>query len=111
MINQRAVYVFKPAGAKDFTGIALDVHIHKENLRFFDTNRGHELPGKVTMETENGFTFTSTGTTAGEWQFKVLTIEEFKRKHYKLAEDGQTIAAKLKTTDDLHQWYRREFKI
>ena len=111
MINQRAVYVFKPAGAKDFTGIALDVHIYKDNLRFFDTNRGHEIPGKVTEETEKGFTFTSTGATPGEWQFKVLTIEEFKRKYYKIVEGGQTMAAKLNTTDDLHQWYRREFKI
>jgi hypothetical protein len=111
MIDQRAVYVFKPPGEKDFTGIALDVHIHKEALRFFDTNRGHELPGKVTHETDNGFTFTSTGITQGEWQFKVLGIGEFKRKYYKLVEGGQTLAAKLKTTEDLHQWYRREFKI
>lgn len=111
MINQRAVYVFKPTGGKDFTGIALDVHIHKEALRFFDTNRGHEIPGEVTKETEKGFTFASTGAMPGEWQFKVLTIHEFKRKYYKLVEGGQALAAKIKTTDDLHQWYRREFKI
>jgi len=110
-MDKRAVYIFKTAGGKDFTGIALDVHIHKENLRFFDTNRGHELPGKVTEEAEKSFTFTSTGAAPGEWQFKVLTIEEFKRKFYMLAEGGQTMEAKLKTTDDLHQWYRREFKI
>lgn len=111
MINQRAVYVFKPAGAKDFTGIALDAHIHKGNLRFFDTNRGHEIPGEITEETEKGFTFTSTGYAPGEWQFKVLTIGEFKRKYHKQVEDGQIIAAKIKTTEDLHQWYRREFKV
>lgn len=111
MINQRAVYVFKPPGEKEFTGIALDTHTHNESLRFFDTNRGHEIPGKVTLEDENGFTFTSTGAMPGEWQFKVLTIQEFKRKYYKLTESGETLAAKIKTTDDLHQWYRREFKI
>lgn len=111
MIDQRAVYVFKPPGEKDFTGIALDVHIHKETLRFFDTNRGHELSGKVTQETDNGFIFTSTGIIQGEWQFKVLGIGEFKRKYFKLVEGGQTLAAKLQTTEDLHQWYRREFKI
>lgn len=111
MIDQRAVYVFKPPGEKDFTGIALDVHIHKEALRFFDTNRGHELPGKVTQETDNGFIFTSTGIIQGEWQFKVLGIGEFKRKYFKLVEGGQVLATKLQTTEDLHQWYRREFKI
>lgn len=111
MMNQRAVYVFKMAGERYFTGIALDVHIHKGNLRFFDTNRGHEIPGEVTDEAERGFTFRSEGYAPGKWQFKILTIEEFKRKYYKLVEGGQTLAAKLKTTDDLHQWYRREFKI
>ena len=111
MINQRAVYVFRLAGEKDFTGMALDVHIHNGSLRFFDTNRGHEIPGKVTNEDEKGFIFTSTGTMPGEWRFKVLTIEEFKRKRYKMVEGGEAIAAKIKTTDDLHQWYRREFKI
>ena len=111
MINQRAVYIFKPPGEKDFTGMALDIHTHKENLRFFDTNRGHEIPGKVTTEDENGFTFTSIGVLPGEWRFKVLTIETFRRKHYKLVESGETLAAIIKTTNDLHQWYRREFNI
>lgn len=110
-MDKRAVFIFKTAGGNDFTGIALDVHMHKGNLRFFDTNRGHEIQGKVTEETEKGFTFTSNGAAPGEWQFKVLTIEEFKRKYYKLVEGGQTMAAKLNTTDDLHQWYRMEFKI
>lgn len=108
-MDKRAVYVFRFPDEKEFIGIALDVHIYKENLRFYDTNRGHEIPGKVTEETEKGFIFTSTGAMPGEWQFKVLTIEEFKRKYYKLVEGGQTLAANIKTTDDLHQWYRRKF--
>jgi hypothetical protein len=111
MIDQRAVYVYKKTGEKDFKGIALDVHTHKGTLRFFDTNRGHEVPGKVAGETEKGFTYESTGYEPGEWQFKLLTIKMFKRKYYKLVEGGETLAAKLKTTEDLHQWYRREFKI
>jgi len=41
----------------------------------------------------------------------VLGIGEFKRKYFKLVEGGQALAAKLQTTEDLHQWYRREFKI
>lgn len=111
MINKRAVYVFKPPGEKEFTGIALDTHIHNGSLRFFDTNRGHEIPGEVTAEDEKGFAFTSTGAMPGEWRFKVMTIEEFRRKYYKQVEGGDTIAAKIRTTDDLYQWYRREFKI
>ncbi|NLN42108.1 MAG: hypothetical protein GX160_09040, partial [Clostridiales bacterium] len=63
----------------------------------------------IKEETEKGFTFISEGYMPGEWQFKVLTIEEFKRKYYELVEGGQALAAKLNTTEDLHQWYRREF--
>lgn len=92
-MDKRAAYIFKTSGAKDFTSIALDTHVHKGNLRFFGTNRGHEIP---TEETEKGFTFTSTGYAPGEWQFKVLAIGEFKRKHHKQVEDGQIIAAKIK---------------
>lgn len=33
-MDQRAAYVFKPAGEKDFNGIALDMHMHKEDLRY-----------------------------------------------------------------------------
>ncbi len=110
-MDRQAVYIYMLPDEESFTGIALDVHMHKGNLRYFDTNRGHEIPGKITGETEKGFAFISEGYMPGEWQFKVLTIEEFKRKYYKLVEGGQTLAAKLKTTEDLHQWYRREFII
>ncbi|MEG6566866.1 hypothetical protein V6B95_07780 [Thermoanaerobacterium saccharolyticum] len=110
-MDRQAVYIYKLPYEKSFTGIALDVHMHKGNLRYFDTNRGHEIPGKITEETEKGFIFISEGSMPGEWQFKVLTIEEFKSKYYKLVEGGQTLVAKLKTTEDLHQWYRREFII
>jgi len=111
IMDRQAVYIYKLPDEESFTGIALDVHMHKGNLRYFDTNRGHEIPGKITEETEKGFTFISEGYMPGEWQFKVLTIEEFKHKYYKLVESGQALAAKLNTTEDLHQWYRKEFKI
>ena len=41
----------------------------------------------------------------------MLTVEEFRRDRYKLIEGGQALATKIRTTDDLHQWYRSEFKI
>ena len=89
----------------------LTVHIQGETLRFFDTIRGHEIPGEVMAEEENGFTFISTGYRPGEWRFDVLTVEEFRRDHYRMVEGGQALAAVIKSTDDLHQWYRREFGI
>jgi hypothetical protein len=110
-MDRRAVYFYTLPGETICAGLALDVHIHGDTLRFFDTIKGHEISGEVMAEDENGFTFISTGYRPGEWRFDVLTVEEFRRDLYKLAEGGQALAAKIKTTDDLHQWYRREFKI
>ncbi|MGI6706426.1 MAG: hypothetical protein ACOX6S_09310 [Clostridia bacterium] len=93
-MDRQAVYIYKLPDEESFTGIVLDVHMYKGNLRYFDTNRGHEIPGKIAEETEKGFAFISEGYMPGEWQFKVLTIEEFKRKYYKLVEGGQTLADK-----------------
>ena len=110
-MDRRAVYFYTLPGETVCAGLALDVHIHGEKLRFFDTIRGHEIPGEVMAEDENSFIFTSTGYMPGEWRFDVLTVEEFRRERYKLVEGGQALAAIIKSTDDLHQWYRREFGI
>lgn len=64
-MDRRAVYIYKLPDEKSFTGIALDVHMHKGNLRYFDTNRGHEIPGEVTEETEKSFAFISAGSMQG----------------------------------------------
>ncbi|MBP7331879.1 MAG: hypothetical protein KBA08_06180 [Firmicutes bacterium] len=110
-MDRRAVYFYTLPGETTCAGLALDAHIHGETLRFSDTIRGREIPGKIKKETANSFVFTATGNDPGDWEFMLLTIEAFKHKYYKLVEGGQVMAAKLKTTDDLHQWYRREFKV
>ena len=109
-MNRRSVYIYTLPGEKECAGLALDVHIHGENLRFDDSNRGHEIPGKVTAEDENGFAFMSAGYKPGDWRFDLLTIEKFRRKVFKIVEGGGVIAANIKTTEDLHEWYRKEFK-
>ena len=90
-MDKRAVYFYTLPGETACAGLALDMHIHNGSLRFFDTIRGHEIPGKVMEEDENGFTFTSTGYRPGEWRFDVLTVEEFRRDHYRMVEGGESI--------------------
>ncbi len=110
-MDKRAVYFYTLPGETACAGLALDVHIHGEALRFFDTIRGHEIPGELTAEDEDGFTFTATGYRPGQWRFDILTVEEFRRERYKMVEGGDALAAVVKSTGDLHQWYRREFGV
>lgn len=115
MMDRRKVYVYKWTGEKDFGSLALDCHMHQrkgeveKELWFEDPGRPHMIAGEVVKETESGFIFRSDGFRPGEWEFKELTIEDFRRKYYKLVGEGETIAAKIQTTEDLHEWYRKTF--
>lgn len=115
MISQKKVYVYKWAGEKEFNGVALDCQMHKdrlssENQLWFDaTGHPHMIKGEIIRETADGFTFRSDGFKPGEWEFKELTIEDFRRKYYKLVGAGEAIAAKINTTEDLHEWFRKQF--
>lgn len=116
MIDRKKVYIYKWTGEKDFTGIALDCHIHQragedwKELWFDATGHGHMIQGEIVRETADGFIFRSDGYRPGEWTFKELTIEDFRRKYHKLVGTGEAIAAKITTTADLHEWFRRQFK-
>lgn len=108
-MNRRFVYTIKRPGDKKPSGLALNCHLWNGAFRYFDMERGHEIPGKVTKDGENAFTFTSEGYEPGEWQFEKLTIERFRRETYKIVEGGNYIAQAIHTTDDLHEWYRRKY--
>ncbi len=110
-MDRRAIYVLKKTDDIDFSSIAMDVHIHEDHIRFFDTNRGHMIVGEVIHEDKNKFKFLSKGYAPGIWEFKLLTIEYYKEKFYKSVTNGKIITEKIHTTDDLHHWYRREFKV
>jgi hypothetical protein len=110
LIDRRAVYAVKFPNEEDFQNLAMDVHIHKGNLRFLSPpDRGHEIEGKLGTETKDGFTWISDHTFAGEWHFKICTIDDFRDKYYKFIYDGATIAKIIQTTEDLHEWYRKNF--
>lgn len=116
-MERRKVYIYKMTSEKDFMDIACDCHMYtrskdgKKQLRFLTPpDRGHSIEGEMLRETEKGFTFQSDGYNPGEWMFKELTIQEFKRKYFKTVVGGEEIAHTIKTTEDLHEWYRKEFK-
>ena len=113
-IDRRKAYYYRWTGEPKFSGIAVDVHVHTgtggKELRFISPpERPHSQPGAVLRETAGGFVFRSDGFMPGEWVFKELTIEEFRRWIAKRVGMGEDIASKITTTDDLHEWYRKTF--
>lgn len=113
MIDRRKVYYFRWTGEPKYTGLAMDCQIRVgegwKGICFFDSIRGHMIDGDLVRETEDGFVFRASLCEPGEWTFKELTIEEFRRWVYKHVELGEVIADKIRTTADLHEWYRKKF--
>lgn len=111
MIDRRKAYYFRWTGEPKFSGLAVDVHMHQDSeLRFLSPpDHPHAQPGEIVREFDGGFVFRCNGFKPGEWTFKELTIEEFRRWIYKHVGMGEAIAAKIQTTADLHEWYRKTF--
>lgn len=108
-MNRRTTYTFTFPGQKKPSGLALNCHMHNGALRFYDTIRGHEIEGKIIQDGDNNFTFESAGYKAGRWEFKALTIEDFRRQTAKIVENSAYITQAIRTTDDLQEWYRKQF--
>lgn len=115
-MDRRKVYIYKMTSDNDFGDLACDCHMNqrdgedwKELWFLTPPDRGHMIEGEVLRETEDGFVFQSDGYDPGEWTFKVLTIQDFKREYFINVVDGKVLAQTIKTTEDLHEWYRKEF--
>ena len=65
--------------------------------------------GEIVRETEDGFVFRSDETIPGEWVFKELTIEDYRRWVHKYIGAGEIVAERIHTTADLHEWYRKKY--
>ena len=108
-MNTRKVYTFKFPGDRAVSGLAMNCHVKGDHLRFYDTIRGHMIPGEVTEDGPDGFTFREANADPAEWTFKVLTIEDFRRDVCRIVENGDVLARVIKTTADLHEWYRKTY--
>lgn len=116
--NKRALYcIIKSPGIKKGLGTQLALHVQlwpgsdgePETLCFYDTNRGHMFPGKMTEIQDHTFTFTDK---RGDiWEFREVTIQEFRHRLAPHVDNGENIAKVIKTTEDLWEWYRKTFPI
>lgn len=92
-------------------GLALFVEILEggKGLAFHDTNRAHLFHGKVSEETDDGFTWTvERHKDVSMWtiRFQVMTLDRF-NKEWRGKRVGEV--PPFKYEEDLHEWYRRHF--
>ena len=87
----------------------MNCHVRDGQLWYHSTIRGHMIDGEVIEDGEDAFKFRSDGFEPGIWEFKLLTIEDFRREVWKIVENGGYIIQAIKTTDDLQEWYRKKF--
>ena len=115
-MNKTKVYAIRFTGDTDYTGVAVSCQIWDEpdfkGLCFITPpDRPHMISGAVTKETPHGFMYKSTGFMPGEWEFQFLTIENFRKRFYKLVIGGDEIAKSLNTTEELEDWFNSRFGV
>jgi len=84
-------------------------HESSEILCFYDTDRGHMIPGKIISTTDNTFKFCDKDSCI--WEFSEVTIEDFKNRLMATVINGEEIARFIETMEDLWEWYRKNFPI
>lgn len=128
MINSKALYVTKISfiEPKKFSGFAVNLQIWKHGehecgpgevmLAFSDTGRGHMIVGKMTEDKDGTITLVRTfrdedgkPTSEDTFIFKLCTLDDYRRTYYKLAGGGKEIAETCTSTEDLWEYYYRNF--
>lgn len=106
--NNKALYIIRKSPYGDRI-LALHVTdtFREGYICFDDTNRGHMIKGKITEKDET--TFTMIDRNEDIWIFEMVTIEMFQEEAYQYVYNGKNIAKLCATTDDLWEYYRKEF--
>ena len=109
--NDKALYVIRKSPYGDGGQLVLHVtDTFKEGyICFDDTNRGHMIKGEITEQDESAFTMIDKNGDA--WIFEIVTIEMFREDIYQCAYNGKNIAKLCTTTNDLGEYFRKEFPI
>lgn len=109
--NPQALYVMRKSPYGDGKQLVLHVTDSFEEgyICFDDTNRGHMIEAKNVETKERSFSFIDTQDRL--WEFEEVTIEEFENSLYQYVWNGQEIAKLCATTEDLWEYYRKEFPI
>lgn len=106
--NRKALYIIDkgPYGSDQLCLYVTDT-FSPGFLCFDDTNRGHAIAGTIQKKYKNGFEFKDDQERI--WTFREVTIQEFKHHIYKTVYNGKNIAKLCTTTEDLWEYYRKQF--
>lgn len=111
-VDRNKVYAIQLADMDRPTGIALYAEMGYEGFNgicyLTPPERGHMIEGKLGKETKRGFTFKPDGR-KGEWEFIEVTYENFRSDYHRLVEGSDEILAAVSTTQELQDWFHREF--
>ncbi|GHV19593.1 hypothetical protein FACS189425_10290 [Clostridia bacterium] len=111
-MDGKTVYAIKFAGDLDYTSIACRCELRNEDdfkglCYLTPPDRPHMIEGEVTQENGAGFKFRSDGYSPGEWEFKALTLDDFRKKYHKLVIGGEQIARNVNSTEELYDYFNR----
>ncbi|MCM1495560.1 MAG: hypothetical protein NC089_07140 [Bacteroides sp.] len=67
------------------------------------------IEGHLEEKTGTGFTFIADSEAGGMWEFIEVTYDNFKNEYHKIVIGGKKIVDEISNTDELTEWYHREF--
>lgn len=114
--NPEAIYVISKTHARELqpaAEIAMYVQIwpdsfgQKHTLFYYDTDRGHAIPGKIVGIADTSIRFQDKSGTV--WDLNEVTIDEYRNNLADYLVNGQEIAKSCKTTEQLWARYRNAY--
>jgi len=100
----RRVYALKFASSRDYSELAMACQMRNGHLCFI-SNRGHMIKGEVVQDGDRYFRFRSDGFDSGIWEFRMMTVEDYKRGWC----TDIPLPESIETPDELEEWFFKTF--
>lgn len=108
MLDPRTVYTMRRKGEKQIAELAIQMHVDRGLLCYYNFNRGHALRGEITKEYRGGgveFDFRHGEAENVILQFRPLTYDEFNAEIRPNLSEWESRL--LNDLDDVYTYYRR----
>lgn len=113
IVDRNKVYAIRMPGRDQATSIALYVEMSYEGFNgicyLTPPERGHMIEGKLGKRTPLGFTFIAERWEKQEMEFIEVTYENFQNEYNKIVSRPEQILKQVSNTQELQDWYHRNF--